>query len=128
MFMSAMEDAAALVPWADGNEAALLDPRTEQAVLRALGEPVPHDLAMDVPLLRFATPGVPAMPLLEAVLEDPLPRHDSQSCDRCGDDRLSVNDRLWIPCGSSVVVVALCWSCKARVFDNAVAPSSLAWS
>ncbi|WP_193608270.1 hypothetical protein [Nocardioides lijunqiniae] len=127
MFMSAMEDAAALVPWAEANEAALLDEKTSQVMLRALGGPVPPDLAVGVPLLRFATDGVPAMPLLEATLEDPLPRHDSQSCDRCGNSTRSINDRLWIPAGASVVVVALCWSCKACVFDNACAPSSLAW-
>lgn len=129
MFMPAIEDAAALVPWAAANEAALLDEKTSQVVLRALGGPVPDDCAVGVPLLRFATDGVPAMPLLEAMLEDLLPRHDSRSCDRCGNDTRSINDRLWIPAGASVVVVAFCWSCKACVFDNGNhPPSSLVWS
>lgn len=128
MHMSAMEDAAALVPWAEANEAALADEKTSQVVLRALGQPLPPELAMGVPLLRFAAENVPPMPLLEAMLEDPLPRHDSQSCDRCGNTSRSVTDRLWIPAGASVVVVALCWSCKACAFDNACAPSSLVWS
>jgi hypothetical protein len=132
MNMSAMEDAAALVPWAEANEVALLDEKTSMVVLRALGGPVPDDCAVGVPLLRFATEGVPAMPLLEAMLEDPLPRHDSQSCDRCGNDNRSITDRLWIPAGASVVVVALCWSCKLHAYDRPVSRpgvrSSLVWS
>lgn len=132
MHMSAMEDAEALVPWCAPNEAALADEKTSEAVLRALGGPVPDDCAVGVPLLRFATEGVPAMPLLEAVLEDPLPRHDSQSCDRCGNDKRSINDRLWIPSGASVVVFALCWSCRVLAYDRPVkrpgVVSSLVWS
>lgn len=132
MFMSAIEDAAALVPWAEPNADALSDPQTDEAVRRAFGEPVPHELAMDVPLLRFASPNVPPLPLLEAVLEDPLPRHDSQSCDRCGDDKRSITDRLWIPCGASVVVLAVCWACRLHAYDRPVsrpdAPSSLVWT
>ncbi|WP_205474448.1 hypothetical protein [Nocardioides sp. SYSU D00038] len=129
--MSAMEDAAALVPWAEGNEIALLDEKTDEAVRRAFGGPVPDDCAVGVPLLRFATEGVMAMPLLEAMLEDPLPRHDSQSCDRCGTTKRQVTDRLWIPAGASVVVVALCWSCKLHAYDRPVSRprvrSSLVW-
>lgn len=128
MHISAMEDATALVPWAEANEAALLDEKVSLAVLRTLSGPVPDDCAVGVPLLRFATEGVPAMPLLEAMLEEPLPRHDSQSCDRCGNDTRSINDRLWIPSGASVVVVALCWSCKACVFENGMQPSTFVWS
>ncbi|MCW2738883.1 hypothetical protein [Nocardioides sp.] len=128
MFMSAIEDAAALVPWAEANQVAMLDEKTSMVVLHALGGPVPEDCAVGVPLLRFATEGVPAMPLLDAMLEDPLPRHDSQSCDRCGNDKRSINDRLWIPAGASVVVVALCWSCKACVFERPGKRSSLVWS
>lgn len=131
MHMSAMEDAAAMVPWAEPNEAALADERTSEVVRLALGGPVPDDLAMGVPLLRFATKGVPAMPLLEALLEDPLPRHGSLSCDRCGNDKRSIPYRLWIPSGASVVVVALCWSCKLHAYDRPVSapdvPSSLVW-
>lgn len=126
MHMSAIEDAATLVPWAEPNEVALNDEKTSEAVLRALSGPLPAECAMGVPLLRFATEDVPAMPLLEALLEDPLPRHDSRSCDRCGESELSVNDRLWIPSGASVVVVAMCWSCRARVFG--VSNNSLVWS
>ena len=128
MHMSAMDDAAALVQWAEANEVALLDEKTSMVVLHALGGPVPDDCAVGVPLLRFATEDVPAMPLLEAMLEDPLPRHDSQSCDRCGNSTRSINDRLWIPAGASIVVVALCWSCRACVFENACEPSTLVWS
>jgi hypothetical protein len=132
MHMSAMEDAAALVPWAEPNEAALADERTSEVVLRALGGPVPPELAMGVPLLRFATEGVPPMPLMEAIKEDPLPRHDSLSCDRCGNQKRTITDRLWIPSGASVVVVALCWSCKLHAYDRPVSRpgvrSSLVWS
>lgn len=132
MHMSAVEDAAALVPWAEPNADALCDEKTSMVVFHALGQPVPHELAMGVPLLRFATEGVPAMPLVEAVMQDPLPRHDSQSCDRCGNAERSITDRLWIPSGASVVVVALCWSCKLHAYDRPVSRpgvrSSLVWS
>lgn len=129
MNMSAIEDAAALVPWAKPNwAAAAVDERVSAAVLRALGGPVPPELAMGVPLLRFAAEGVPAMPLLEAVLEDPLPRHNSRTCDRCGNSGRTITDRLWIPSGASVVVVAMCWSCKACAFDRPGHGSSLVWS
>jgi hypothetical protein len=127
-----MEDAEALVPWCAPNEAALADERTSEAVLRALGQPVPPELAMGVPLLLFAAEGVPPMPLVEAISQDPLPRHDSQSCDRCGNDKRSITDRLWIPAGASIVVVALCWSCKLHAYDRPVSRpgvvSSLVWS
>lgn len=127
MIMSAIEDAAALVPWAAPNDAApAVDEAISAAVRRALDGPVPSELAFGTPLLRFADPDVPTQPLLEAVLEDPLPRHDSQTCDRCGSDRLSVTDRLWIPAGASVVVVAMCWKCS-RVLDRPYGPS-LVWS
>ncbi|WP_156718057.1 hypothetical protein [Nocardioides sp. Leaf307] len=126
-----MEDAAALVPWAEPNEAALADDETSQAVLNALGQRVPRELAVGVPLLLFADESHPPMPLLEAVMQDPLPRHDSQTCDRCGNTKRQVTDRLWIPAGASVVVLALCWSCKLHAYDRPVSRpgvrSSLVW-
>lgn len=129
MNMSAIDDAADLVPWAAPNEFAVaVDPKTDDAVRRALHEPIPAEYAADVPLLRFATPGVPPMALLDALLEDPLPRHDSQSCDRCGNSKRSITERLWIPAGRSVVVVAMCWSCKACAFESHGKPSSFVWS
>ena len=132
MHMSAMEDAAALAPWAEPNEAALADDQTSMVVLRALGQPVPADLAVGVPLLLFADETHPPMPLLEAVLEDPLPRPESRSCDRCANSTRTITDRLWIPSGASVVVLALCWSCKLHAYDRPVSRpgvrSSLVWS
>ena len=128
MNMSAMEDAAALCPWAEPNEFAINIRGVDEAVRRALSEPVPPELAMGVPLLRFATEGVPPMPLLEAMLEDPLPRHGSQSCDRCGNSTRSITERLWIPSGASVVVLALCWSCRVCAFDSHGKPSTFVWS
>lgn len=120
--------AAELVPWAQPNEAAVaVDELVSEAVRRAFAEPIEPEY-VDAPLLRFATPGVPTMPLMEAVVQDPLPRHDSHTCDRCGDTKRSVTDRLWIPQGQSVVVVAMCWKCRACAFEHAVAPSSLVWS
>jgi hypothetical protein len=72
---------------------------------------LPAECAVGVPLLRFAAEGVPAMPLLQAMLEEPLALARLQTCDRCGTTERSITDRLLIPSGASVVV-ALCWQCK----------------
>lgn len=122
---SAMRDGAALVAWAEPNTAALLDSRMEAAVLRGLAGSVPPELAFAVPLLRYANTDLPAMPIIEALMDDV--RHDHHVCDRCGNTELSVTDRLWVPCGAAVVEVAVCWRCKAE-FDRTLQRSSLVWT
>lgn len=124
MNMAAIEDAERLVPWTEPNAAALVDERLEAAVLRALTGPVPAEL-VGSPLLRFANTDLPAVPLLDAVLDPP--KHDHLRCDRCNRTRLSILDRLWVPSGASVVEVAVCWLCHAE-FDNTLWSSSLVWS
>jgi hypothetical protein len=105
---AATEDAVALVPWAAPNADALQEEWLEAAVLHAIGGPVPDDFAVGVPLLRFAN-GAPAMPLLDAVLNPPIPRRQggrSHRCDVFGTTMREPNT-LWVPCGASVVQVTM---------------------
>jgi len=94
------------------------------AVLRALSGPVPPELAFGVPLLRFADTDVPALPLIQAVINDV--RHAAHTCDRCGNSERSITDRLLVPAGASVVAVHMCWLCKAS-FDRTLMRGSLVW-
>jgi hypothetical protein len=123
---AAMRDGEQLVAWAEPNSAACEDPREGQAVLRALGGDVPPELAIGVPLLRFADTDVPAVPLVQAVINDT--RHSPTVCDLCGKTakQRSILDRLLVPAGASVVAVHACWACKAT-FNCAVRYSSLVW-
>jgi hypothetical protein len=101
---NAIDDAARLTAWIEPNEWALQDPIVEEIVLRALGTPIPADLAADVPLLRFAS-GREPMHLLDAVLAPPVPRYASGRSFRCDyfGDKASEPNTIWIPCGRSVV-------------------------
>jgi len=99
--MSAIEDAERLTAWTEPNAYAMQDERVEAAVLRALAGPVPPELAADVPLLRFAN-GLPAIPLVDAVLNPPIPRRSPFICDVTG-SRATEPNTLWIPAGRSVV-------------------------
>lgn len=104
MTMAAIEDAERLARWIEPNAWALQDEAVEAAVLRALGEPVPADLAGDVPLLRFANGRAP-MSLLDAVLDPPIPRYVAGRHFRCdvAGTQASQPNTIWIPCGRSVV-------------------------
>lgn len=113
MTMAAIEDVQRLAPWAQGNRDAIADERVEGAVLRGLGGPVAPDLAVGTPLLRYANTDLPALPLIEALIENV--RHDHRACDRCNTHRLSVLDSLWVLCGASVVEVAVCWHCRIEL-------------
>lgn len=104
MIMSAIEDAVALVPWAEPNADALNWERMDEAVQRALSGPVPADFTSQ-PLLRFANTAIPAMLLVEAVLSPPIPRGRSV-CDISGTPMREPNT-LWVPCGRSVVQVTM---------------------
>lgn len=97
-----------LVPWTAPNADALQDERLEAAVLRGLAGPVPQELAVGVPLLRFAN-GAPAMSLLAAILNPPVPRGNGRTrhvCDVFGTPMVEPNT-LWVPCGASVVQVTV---------------------
>lgn len=122
MIESAMLDGSELVPWAEPNAAAVEDERVEAAVLRALAGPVPPELAIGVPLLRFAD--TDAVPLIQAVINDV--RHAAHTCDLCGNSERSITDRLLVPAGASVVAVHTCWRCKAS-FDRTLMHGSLVW-
>lgn len=127
MTMAAIEDAERLVPWIAANaDAVAFDEGIELAVLRALGAPLPPELAADTPLLRWANTDLPAMPLLDARLDPPTHRH--LRCDRCGN---SGKDRayseLWVPAGRSVVVVACCSTCVLTL-DRPYGTHSLVWA
>lgn len=102
MHMNTTDDAEALAPWVAQNEAALNWPPLEEAVLRALGAPVPEDYVEGVPLLRFANVDVPARPLLAALADRPIPRGKSV-CDITGTPMREPNT-LWVPCGPRSVV------------------------
>ena len=80
MIESAMLDGSELVPWAEPNAAAVEDEGVEAEGLRALAGPVPPELAIGVPLLRFAA--TDAVPLIQAASTDV--RHAPHPCARCG--------------------------------------------
>ena len=123
---AAVRDGAELMPWTAPNVAALEDERLEAAVVRALAGPVAPELAFGVPLLRFANTGLPAQPLIQAVMNPP--RHGHHACDRCSDTERSVLDRLWVPAGASVVEVAVCWRCRLNLDMPHRERSTLVWS
>lgn len=99
--LAAIDDAQRLVSWAEVNNNALLWEPVEEAFLRALGTPVPHEFAHDMPLLRFAN-GTAPISLLDAVLGPPIPRKGRFVCDVTGTKGTEPNT-LWIPAGRSVV-------------------------
>lgn len=112
---AAIRDGEELVAWAEPNAAALNDERVDAAVLRALGGPVPADLAIGVPLLRYANTDLPAVPLIQAVIGDI--KHSTDLCDRCETPRRPVVDFLLVPAGASVVSVSVCRTCRGA-FDH----------
>jgi hypothetical protein len=105
--MTTFQDADTLVPWAAPNNAALAWEPLEEAVLRALGGPIPDEYREDpdLPLLRFANLDVPARPLVTAITDPPIPRGRSV-CDITGTLMREPNT-LWVPCGRSVVQVTM---------------------
>lgn len=109
MIMSAIEDATALAPWAEANTAALEWEPLDEAVRRAFAGPVPEEYQEPaIPLLRFANIDVAARPLLDAVLDPPIPRAGRARlvCDVTGTTMREPNT-LWVPCGRSVVQVTM---------------------
>lgn len=124
-FIASASNGDDLVAWAEPNNAALGDECTEAAVLRALGGPVPDDLALGVPLLRFADTTVEAIPLIQAVIYNV--RHTPTVCDRCGDTERSILDRLLMPCGASVVALHCCWRCRLTLDMPHRGGSTLVW-
>lgn len=99
---AAIKDATQLVTWIAPNSVATADPQVEEAFLRALGAPVPHDLAVGVPLLLYGCVGRPATTLLDAVLNPPVPRVAHFMCDVSDSDAREQNI-IWIPAGAHVV-------------------------
>lgn len=122
---AAIRDGEELVPWAEPNAFAVEDERVAEAVLRALGGPVPPELAIGVPLLRFADTDVPALPLIQAVISDV--RHKPTICDLCANTERSIFDRLLVPAGASVVAVHICWRCKLDYDRPLRRMSTLVW-
>lgn len=108
MHMTAMDDAEALVPWIETNADALNWEPMDEAVQRALGGPVPEDHVEGVPLLRFANTDQLAIPLLDAVMDPPIPRAGRRwhVCDISG-TKMREPNTLWVPCGRSVVQVTM---------------------
>ena len=100
-------DAAALVPWAEPNEAALNWEPLDEAVRRGMDGPIPDEYKadQDLPLLRFANTDVLARPLLAAITNPPIPRGKAV-CDITGTPMHEPNT-LWVPCGRSVVQVTM---------------------
>ena len=116
--MAAIEDAEGLVRGREANSYALQYEPLERVVLEALAGPVPPHMAMGVPLLRFANGNTP-IPLLQAVMEPPIPRaygHRWYTCDIDGTTMREPNT-LWIPCGASVVQVTVRNTVRSLLMD-----------
>jgi hypothetical protein len=128
ILVSAVRDGDELVAWAEPNEAALDDPRVEALVLDALGGPVSDDLAIGVPLLRFANTDIDARPLVQAVTYGF--RHSTLHCDMCGFSRTKpIQDFLLVPAGASVVSISVCWLCRGTFdHDPRYRSTNLVWS
>lgn len=124
MTMTAIEDAERLVPWAEPNACAMQDERVEDAVLRALASPVPADLAHDLPLLRFAS-GADPIPLVDALMDPPLPRRGGFICD-VTNTRATEPNTLWVPAGRSVVQLTVRNSVRGLLAD--LTSGQLVWS
>lgn len=90
------------------------------AFLAALGGPVPDELLEtnpNTPLLRWSDGDVPAVGLLDALINPPT--HRAKTCDRCGHPLsrgLHVN-RLWVPGGQSAVELQFCPLCHDVLND-----------
>lgn len=123
---SAIRDGSELVPWTEPNANVLADDRMQEAALAALGGPVAHELAFAVPLLRFVDTELPAVPLIQAVMNPP--RHRATSCDRCEKPipRGTKVYNLWVPMGASVVAFHTCGLCHDVLND--VTACDLSWS
>ncbi len=128
--VAAVQDGQDLVPWAAPNVAALGWEPMDDAVQRALSGPVPTDLAMGIPLLRFAS-GRDAVPLLPAIINPPVPRASRAwlTCDISPwlrEDlagfrkahRMREPRTLWVPSGASVVQVTMRNSVADRLQDE----------
>lgn len=116
---AAFQDVEGMVPWAEPNWIANNDDRLSAAVERGLGGTVAPDVPAATPLLRFANVELPAMSLLDAVLDPP--QLANRRCDRCP-RRFTVTGLLWVPCGDSVVEVAVCWKCRCYLDRQTVSP------
>lgn len=125
--MSSIEDAERLVPWGECNTGALQDEAVEAAVLRALAVPVPNEYAGDLPLLRFANESSP-IPLVDAVLNPPIPRGNGHRWFRCDvtGTKMREPNTLWIPCGRSVVQLTVRNSVRDLIATDT--RCNLAWS
>lgn len=91
-----------------------------RAVQTALSAPVPDELLdtnVNTPLLRWADRDVPAVGLLDAMLNPP--RHRAKTCDRCSNrlGRGVAVHRMWVPCGQSAVELQFCWHCHNVLND-----------
>jgi len=107
-----IEDARRLVPWAEPNTVVFNEPRVEQKLLDALGGPIPPDLAVGAPLLRFCD--ADTVPLLDAMVFGT--RTSTACCERCGSNA-GGKHRLLVPMGESVVAYHCCWFCRNVLTD-----------
>lgn len=80
---------------------------------RAAPAAVPDGGRPDTPMLRWSNPDVPALPLLEAMLNPPA--HRSASCDRCAKPHPHGHavHRLWLPGGQTAVELQVCPMCRS---------------
>ena len=109
---TAIRDGEDLVGWAEPNTAVFNDERTETALLDALSAPVPPELAMSIPLLRFANRDIEAVPLMHGVFTNFAEAHRSQVCDRCQCNGVFNMPQLLVPMGASAVVLNVCAYCR----------------
>lgn len=117
--MSAVDDALALVSWAEPNAIALNDEELGRAVLSALStRPGDEAFRFGVPLLRFVEADRPAVSLLDALVSDPRERKQFvPRCDHCS-AKAQPAHRLWIPSGASVVELVVCGHHRAVLDDQ----------
>jgi len=122
VLLSAVQDANDLVSWAAPNADVTQDERCEKRMFQALMCPVPAELSVGVPLLRFWNLSIEAQPLVQAMLDDR--KTSTASCERCGYADPGEHC-LWIPIGVSVVALHFCTHCRNEL-DTAFA-HTLVW-
>jgi hypothetical protein len=110
--LSAMQEARDLVAWAKPNIAIFGDERAEAACLAALSGTVPDELSFGIPLLRFANQDTPAVPLIHAVVSNFADAHRTSVCDRCNAHGVVGKAQLFVPMGTSTVVLHVCAHCR----------------
>ena len=115
--LAAVQDGHDLVQWAEPNTAVFADERTETVCLAALGQPVPAEIAMGVPLLLFANTDIEPVPLVYGLVSNFAGTRRQRSCDRChGRQNLDI-PQLLVPMQGSAVVLNVCVHCR-HVLDR----------